>query len=184
MSRVQLKWWCVLALVTWVPVTLYAAHQSFYGAYIDLPEEWAETTQPTPNERYFRNPETTATLNISYYRTESLTNVHALAQYRVIGRFDGWETMLDRPTRPEETKRVGAREGRIVVYSRQTFQENSLRNDIVGEYYYFVSPNIGYVISVETVMPSWREVQSVFRKTIDSFGIGRIPTPNTSSANR
>jgi hypothetical protein len=158
--------------------TLQAGTLSFYGSYVNIPEGWVEMAQPTPNERYFLSEDQSATLNMAYYRSEALSSVNALAQHRVVSRFDGWMAILDRPAKAEELARVKANDGRIVVYNRQFIQNtNQIQEDVVGEYYYFVSPNAGYVVSVETTMSNWKEKQSTFRNIIDSFGIGGTPDP-------
>ncbi len=157
---------------------VHAETLSFYGSSINIPTGWTEISQPTPNERYFISEDQSATLNISYYRAEALSSVNAVAQHRVVSRFDGWMAILDRPAKPEELTRVKANDGRVVVYSRQFIRDNHhLEEDVVGEYYYFVSPNSGYVVSVETEMGNWKEKQAVFRNLIDSFGIGGSPEP-------
>jgi hypothetical protein len=161
----------------------YADSLAFYGAHIAIPPGWTEQDQPTPNERYFFNNDHSATVNISYYRAEELSSVNALAQHRIISRFEGWIALLDRPAKKEELARVNANDGRIVVYNRQTIQApGNIKEEIVGEYYYFVSPNIGYVISVESELKSWKEQQPTFRGIIDSFGIGQVPPPIQRSA--
>ena len=167
---------CIITLS--LASTLHAGTLSFYGSTIEIPHEWTEITQPTPNERFFVNEDQSATLNISYYRAEALSSVNAVAQHRVVSRFDGWMAILDRAAKPEELARVKANDGRVVVYSRQFIRDNHhLEEDVVGEYYYFVSPNTGYVVSIETEMGKWQESQAVFRNLIDSFGIGGRPEP-------
>ncbi len=157
---------------------LHADTLAFYGAYIDIPHDWEALDTPTPNERYFLSQDNSATLNIAYYQAEELTSVNALAQYQVVSRFEGWMSMLDRPAKPEELSRVHANDGRVIVYGRQSISNtNKIKNDIVGEYYYFVSPNVGYVVSIETTPGYWKEQQQTFRNIVDSFGIGQTPAP-------
>jgi len=177
MSRVQLFFIGLVGALYFL-TPLHANPLAFYGAYIEIPQGWQEIEQPTPNERYFLNEDTSATLNIAYYRSEELSSVNALAQHRVVSRFEGWITMLDRPAKPDELKRVQANDGRVTVYGRQLMLgPNKFKEDIVGEYYYFVSPNVGYVVSIETELGYWKEQQSIFRSIIDSFGIGNTPAP-------
>jgi hypothetical protein len=145
-----------------------------YGINFDIPDNW--TLSERLNGRFIDLAHETkiASINISYFQFDEPVTANGLQIMRATSRYDGWMNLFERQGTAKENKSANVSESYVAVYSKHGLSNDgqlTLQEFIVGEYYY-VSGNVGVVVSLSTEHNFWKIIQTNLRVLIDSFWLG------------
>ena len=156
----------------------------WYQTNLDYSDDWVPL-QPSEEEKQvlikLKNKDLDAQITVSAYTYAEAVTVNAFKDRRIASGYDGWRHIAEREAFDHELTRANAHEGYFAIYSK-TQMDDRLRelNIIVAEYYFIVDKK-GYVFSLSTPRKRFQDVQSAYKKVLQSFWIGKGEKPSAKN---